>query len=262
MIYFYQPYWEELGELEHYGILGMKWGIRRSPEELGHKMVGKGVQIWKDGRIQIDEGIDIQRISRDRELNPMHRTYASITKYDHLRYVVDWGKDDGRDYVIQMRTTEKLKAPSTKEAVIVLSDSLIENPSYINVIAKLAKGKNLKITADDLAKNKSGKTATDMYVLFNKALSISPDDVHWIGKLQESFTNKLTASGYNALLDENDFRTSSVIAPIIVFDPNKSLKMIGLTEITDELKRSSYEQLSQYETISDRFIEKLLSMRN
>lgn len=27
---------EELNELEHYGIKGMKWGVRRSPEQLGH----------------------------------------------------------------------------------------------------------------------------------------------------------------------------------------------------------------------------------
>lgn len=25
------------GILEHYGIKGMKWGIRRTPEQLGHK---------------------------------------------------------------------------------------------------------------------------------------------------------------------------------------------------------------------------------
>lgn len=27
---------EELNELEHYGIKGMKWGVRRTPEQLGH----------------------------------------------------------------------------------------------------------------------------------------------------------------------------------------------------------------------------------
>lgn len=31
----------EENELEHFGIKGMKWGVRRTPEELGHRKAQK-----------------------------------------------------------------------------------------------------------------------------------------------------------------------------------------------------------------------------
>lgn len=31
---YYQPYWIDNNELEHYGVKGMKWGKKRTPQEL------------------------------------------------------------------------------------------------------------------------------------------------------------------------------------------------------------------------------------
>lgn len=63
MITYYQPYWLRSDEIEHHGILGMKWGIRRyqnkdgSLTTLGKKRLSKG--RLKSGMYSRDNSEDI-----------------------------------------------------------------------------------------------------------------------------------------------------------------------------------------------------------
>lgn len=246
--------------LEHYGILGMKWGIRRSPEELGYKRLTNGIKLYKDGRIEISSGAILQRISRETEVNPMHRTYASITDYDNFKYIVDWGKDDGRDWIVHMKAKYDLSGPSTKEATKIFVNTLLENPEYLETYHHLDGRRLSKDGIDALKSNQTGKFATKLYMGFNRMLSVSPEDARWLGKVQDTFVQNLLNKGYDVLLDENDFRTSSVAAPFIVLDPYRSLDVTKLTEITDKVKDSSREQLKRYETLGDLALEKYFSL--
>lgn len=45
----------ENNELYHYGILGMKWGVRRTPEQLGHRTKISGSAQSAKARVKMDK---------------------------------------------------------------------------------------------------------------------------------------------------------------------------------------------------------------
>ena len=64
-----------MNELKHYGILGMKWGIRRTPEELGHRREKKEDFRRKDPKKMTDD-----ELRRNLNRVQMERQYESLTK--------------------------------------------------------------------------------------------------------------------------------------------------------------------------------------
>lgn len=248
--------------LQHYGILGMRWGIRRSPEQLGHRSLKNGIRVYKDGRIEVDEGVSLQRLSRENGINPMHRTYASITKQDGVKYVAKYGRTDDRNYLIQMLAKEPLIAPSTREATSLFTETILSKQEWIESYVTSDRKRISSLGADTLRKDPSGKLATRLYLDFNGMLCSDPEILRDLGRIQDAFLSKLEQKGYNILLDDNDFRSGFAVAPILVLDPYKSLEVTEVSAITEHLKKASEQELRKCESLGDRAIEKLMLLKN
>lgn len=64
-----------MNELKHYGILGMRWGVRRTPEQLGHKREKKEDFRRKDPKKMTDD-----ELRRNLNRVQMEKQFESLTK--------------------------------------------------------------------------------------------------------------------------------------------------------------------------------------
>lgn len=104
-------------ELRHYGVKGMKWGVRRTPEQLGHKRVAKN----HEKNTIIDEAVRSGKVSLkiNREKQMKH------TKSHHIpgRSYLDGDLDFAQELVDRLSGTGEAKLDSNgnwnnKEMVI------------------------------------------------------------------------------------------------------------------------------------------------
>jgi len=251
--------------LVHFGVLGMKWGVRNNsstPPTLNVK--AKGVTVRSDGSITIEKGASLQRLIRsDGKSAPLkNMTYASMLEHDNTRYIKTLGGKGifggGRDQILSLQATKKITAPSKDEATRMLSDMMVNNSEFRKRNTLLMGGpisaKELKQIKDD----PGGRTAQAWYHMTNMKLAIDAKMDPDVPFVQSAFRNRLAAKGYNALRDENDVSGLKMKSPIVIFSPENSLRVTSLTDITDELRRSNKETLAAYKAQGRDWVEREL----
>lgn len=248
--------------LMHYGVLGMKWGVRRTPEQLGRRTIPKGTKMYR-ATVNANESLTgnkyVTYLPPDRD---MYRgSYAT-----ELKRISGKRKDDPL-YENEYELKIDLKVPSRKEVKEVIqslkekdkqNELAIENgkafcKSFIHensweayeMVGSLygEKGKPYPKTGKEFKEALSEVHEGIVKGFVERYKNIPVDDLfieitRSFGPSEKNRTrviNELKKRGYNAMVDEAGVGSNSMVRegvdPLIIFDGESALTKTKTVEV-------------------------------
>lgn len=222
-------------DLSHYGVKGMKWGVRKARATGDRRGAGGrgSYQIHPDGKIEITRGAEISRVVRNtngffggvgRGWDNGLPVYASFLPNDTAKYEHFFGRSKSlfvkeASTVLKLTPKNKLVAPGPKEASKIFYDLAKNDPEFRagleNGLTGLARI-NLKNAID----NPDSQKAYGTYAI---ALDAGNYTERFQGTNQKYF-DAVKRAGYNMLLDPSD-ASMDFDAPVIILDGKASLEL-------------------------------------
>ena len=222
-------------ELYHYGVKGMKWGVRK-----------KYYKSYMDRDRIIKRGTSIQNISKNeaRDLNRNSPVYGAYTKHDRNAYQGNYASMINMmgDKAIKndLALIKDVKIPSQKKAVETFMELYKKDPKGIaesigkahseltafNGVDKIRNWKAKQI-ANKFAKKGENWVKEKGYLLFNQSMMSTEED-----RARTEYYKLLSKKGYDAISDINDVQNSyRSDDPIIFINPKSTLKTLKTREL-------------------------------
>lgn len=244
----------------HYGIKGMKWGVRRYQNKDGSltnagksryaQESTKTIKTNRDGSKTIPSGFVFNRVGKaSMDVNKSGGLYVSYGKEDAARYVKSLGPTPlgkllrtSSDTVQHIRVKENLKMPSDSQVATETAKLLASNKtlfkSFKDSFYSVAVTGNFdrSVSEKDIQtalKNPSGKEGQKLAYGVSSFLG-DPNYANESKVVYEYFRSK----GYDAIPDVHDRLSGTSTTAMIVINPDK-VTVTSTASITRDVMRDA-----------------------
>lgn len=238
-------------ELEHYGVKGMKWGVRK-----------KYYTDDMDNDVVIKQGSNIQNISKDKKRSLDNRPmYGSYNTRDNTAYAGSYAKtlqfQGHKPIKNELKIVKDVKIPSQKKSVDLFYDMYTKDPDgVVNSIAKAQSDVMMFNRVEKIRKFNQGRIEKKFldkgeewvknkgYEIFNQSMMSDADT-----KARTAYYDLLIKKGYSGIRDVNDINNSQIDAPVIFLNPKNTLKNVKSEELS-QLDIELYNARHNYDLVS------------